>query len=128
MKELTGVEVLWLDTYHDGPIAGVALYEGKERYFKAVFDEERDEWTNPRHFLLYPMDRSAIQEAWEKHRFFEEKVSTTSCYHEGRDEPVVRAQELHHEFYEKYPPGPVPVGDPVGWFSLPLESFRPSLR
>jgi hypothetical protein len=125
MQTLSGVQILWLDAYDNGPTAGVARYNGREHYFKAVFDEERDRWTEPRRLILYLLSDSEITEAWKKHRLFEEKVGTRSCYHEDREEPIRRAQDLHHEFYEKYPPGPQQTGHEVGWFTIPLEPFRP---
>lgn len=125
MEQLKGVQVLWLDGYDTGPIAGVALYNGTEHYFKAVFDEARDEWTDPRRFLLYAMDGPEIAEAWEKHRFFEEKASTRDCFHEGRSDPVLRPEDQRQEFYNRYPPKPQEFGSPVGYFFLPLEQFRP---
>lgn len=124
MKELSGVEVLWLDGYDDGPTAGVARYKGREHYFRAVFDDKADHWTEPRRFILYELSDPQIDQAWKKHRLFEQKVSTRSCYHEGREDPVRRPEHLHHGFYDAYPPKVQEVGDPVGWFALPLEAFR----
>jgi hypothetical protein len=48
MVELTGVRILWDSHWHDGPVSGLAEYEGQHCWFQAVWDDALDQWSHPR--------------------------------------------------------------------------------
>jgi hypothetical protein len=71
--------VYTVNDYWDGPREGVADYKGKPHWYKCVFDEQRDEWSNT--FDLKPLDAETFalaMEAWQIWRKWEE------AYHQGK--------------------------------------------
>src|SRR5438874_250724 len=62
----SGYEVVHTVTdYWDGPREGVANYEGQPHYYKCLFDEQTDEWSNI--FVLRFLDKETFDlalEAW----------------------------------------------------------------
>lgn len=57
MPELEGVDVVWWRDWYDGPLDGLACYEGREYWFTAVGD-----WWNdrPRHYELVDVEESDL--------------------------------------------------------------------
>jgi hypothetical protein len=49
--------------YHDGPRSGIANYRGQPYFYKCVFDEAKDEYSEL--FLLTPLDPQTFQLAME---------------------------------------------------------------
>src|SRR5262249_25044796 len=54
--------------YWGGPIEGVADYRSNPHYFKALFDEEKDDWSDV--FLLTPLNSEAFQLFLESNRIW----------------------------------------------------------
>ncbi len=128
--EVGTVQLLWIDNWWDGPLSGVVLHPGTEHRFEAVWDKRTDDWSSPRVFWLYqPMARSEREAAWERHRFFEEKVGTVYCFHPHIERGISRPAETHQDFYDRFPPRQGPDMEyprAVGWFREPaLGDFRP---
>jgi len=58
--------------YWDGPRKRIADYKGQPHYYKALFDEQTDAWSNT--FLLKPIDAETFRlamEAWNIWRKWE---------------------------------------------------------
>jgi hypothetical protein len=68
-KLLNGEEVHLVLDYWDGPREGVADYGGTPHYFRAVFDEKRDEWTDV--FILSPLDLDTYRMVIERHEIWQ---------------------------------------------------------
>jgi hypothetical protein len=66
-KRLRNLQALWCDSWWDGPIAGIAAYEGREYWFRAIFDESVDDWTSPRRFELVALTDGEIAEGGQRH-------------------------------------------------------------
>lgn len=128
--EIASVQLLWIDNWWDGPLSGVVLHKGTEHRFEAVWDRRTDDWYSPRVFWLYePMTKDEREAAWDRHRLFEQKVSTVYCFHPGIERGILRPAGTHHEFYDRFPPRQGPPAEhqrAVGWFREPaLGEFRP---
>ncbi len=54
--------------YWGGPIKGVADYRSNPHYFKALFDEEKDDWSDV--FLLTPLNSETFQLFLESNRIW----------------------------------------------------------
>ena len=50
--DLRPVTIVWVDDWWDGPVEGMATYQGRDCWFRAIFDTEADEWTSPRRCRL----------------------------------------------------------------------------
>ncbi len=51
--------------FYDCPREGVASFKGKPNFFKCVFDEERDDWTDEYRLVeIEPDVLALIQEGW----------------------------------------------------------------
>lgn len=66
-KLLDGEEVYFVIDYWDGPREGVADYCGTPHYFRGVFDEKRDVWSDV--FILSPLDQDTYHLLMEPTRF-----------------------------------------------------------
>lgn len=82
LAELTGVQVLWFGDYYDGPLDGLALYDGREYWFIAVADEhgnpEDQRW---RRYVLHAISDEQVQAEWVEHREFVAVVGGPGCMH-----------------------------------------------
>jgi hypothetical protein len=84
--------------YWDGPREGVADYRGTPHYFRALFDEKRDEWSDV--FLLSPLDlvtyRLLIErnEIWQRWLEAYETGATTIDSHPALPQDTNRSKEL----------------------------------
>jgi len=45
--DLSPVTVLWITDWWAGPVERMASYQGRDCWFRAIFDEKADEWTAP---------------------------------------------------------------------------------
>jgi hypothetical protein len=64
---------------YDGPIEGVADYQGIPHYFWRVFDKTNDDWT-----AVFPEDRSAYEEAKQRLAILLEENPNPKFQREGR--------------------------------------------
>jgi hypothetical protein len=100
--EVAGVNLLWDADWHDGPVSGLADYQGKQYWYEAVWDAERDEYEDPRRYVLLELTQAELNEEWDWHRRFEQHVSTLHCHHAEAPLPELRPQSEHPRFYEPY--------------------------
>ncbi len=90
MADLSPVALLWVTNWWDGPVEGMASFGGRDYWFKAVFDAEADEWTQPRRCRLYELDDDERVRLWARHRRWEELAGGNWCFHDGAPEPALR--------------------------------------
>ena len=97
-KLLDGEEVYFVIDYWDGPREGVADYCGTPHYFRAVFDEKRDEWSDV--FILSPLDQDTYHllmernQIWQRWQEAYESGATTLDSHPALPEDADRRKEL----------------------------------
>jgi hypothetical protein len=66
--ELQGVEIEFLVDWYDGPLSGVATYEGQAYWFEAEHDWDPDAELRP--LFLYPASAEELAAERELHDFF----------------------------------------------------------
>jgi hypothetical protein len=97
-KLLDREEVHLIIDYWDGPREGVADYCGTPHYFRALFDEKRDEWSDV--FILSPLDLDTYHlliernEIWERWQEAYETGAATIDSHPALPEDTDRSKEL----------------------------------
>src|ERR1044072_3608439 len=97
-KLLAREEVHLIIDYWDGPREGVADYCGTPHYFRAVFDEKKDEWSDV--FILSPLDLDAYRLVVESHQIWQrwqqayESGAATIDSHPALPEETKRSKEL----------------------------------
>jgi hypothetical protein len=109
VRELTNVRILWDSDWHDGPVSGLAEYEGGQFWFQAVWDDELEEWAYPRMLILHVLSSDELEKLWIKHRRFESQVSTMHCHHDDAPPSTLHPREGWSNFYDAYPPGTEPT-------------------
>ena len=93
-----GEKVHFVIDYWDGPRVGVADHCGTPHYFRALFDEERDEWSDV--FTLWPLDPDIYQllieriEIWQRWQEAYESGATSLDSHPALPEDTNRSNEL----------------------------------
>jgi hypothetical protein len=106
----------------------MASFNGQECWFRAIFDEEAEEFAHPRLCHLYELSETVRAEQWERHRHWEEVVGGSSCFHGGSPDPSLKPG--WRNFPERYPLDvarrEVPGGRELGEFSPPTS--RDALR
>jgi hypothetical protein len=105
LPELTGVRKVWFSDWYDGPLTGVALYEGREYWFVMVTDDgEGGYWDfEPRVYVLHRLTDEQMAQLWEMHRSF-------------AGSGLRPAME---DLYERWPPeheNSLMTAPAVGWF------------
>ena len=97
-KLLESEAVYFVIDYWDGPREGVADYSGRPHYFKAVFDESRDEWSDV--FLLSPLDLDTYRllmqskEIWQRWQEAYETGATTLDSHPALPQDANQRKQL----------------------------------
>lgn len=93
-------EVHMIQDYWDQPREGVADYNGLPHYYKCIFDEEKDEWSNT--YILKPLDAETLQLLEESQKIFlrwadaYRKGETTIDSHPALAEDSERLAELRN--------------------------------
>lgn len=91
-------EVYFVIDYWDGPRQGVADYGGAPHYFRCVFDEKSDEWSDV--FILTPLDQNTFhllmenKQIWERWQEAYESGATTHDTHPALPKDADRSKEL----------------------------------
>jgi hypothetical protein len=91
-------EVQFVIHYWDGPREGVADYCGTPHYFRAIFDEKRDEWSDI--FILSPLEHDTYhllmesKQIWQRWQEAYETGATTLDSHPALPEDATRRKEL----------------------------------
>jgi hypothetical protein len=125
VEQLSGVTVLWISDWWDGPVAGLASFDGHDRWFRAIFDEEADEYPSPRRYRLFEISEPELVKQWDMHHHWEEVGGGGWCFHDGA--PDSNLLPGWQDFYRRYPVDQfreVVTGREIGEFTPPRESFR----
>ena len=91
-------EVHFVIDYWDGPREGVADYRGTPHYFRSVFDEKRDEWSDV--FILSQLDQDTYRllveskQIWQRWKEAYETGATTFDSHPALREDANPSKEL----------------------------------
>ncbi|MEU4339564.1 hypothetical protein AB0F59_33830 [Micromonospora lupini] len=82
LAELTDVRMLWFADYYDGPLDGLALFDGREYWFIAVADEHGVPVDQERRcYVLHAISEEQAQAEWADHRDFVAVVGGPGCVH-----------------------------------------------
>jgi hypothetical protein len=68
----------------------MASYQGRDCWFRAIFDTEADEWTSPRRCWLYELADGERERLWARHRRWEDLAGGNSCYHDDAPSPELK--------------------------------------
>lgn len=117
LNRLRNLQALWCDSWWDGPVTGIALHEGREHWFRAIFDDKADDWASPRRFELVVLTDHELAAEQMMHLAFEQ-VSTHYCFHLEKSQRFRKADWDKTDFWEKFPPRPNAYAGHlvVGWF------------
>lgn len=114
----TAVRILWVDDFWDGPLSGIATWEGHRLRFEMT-DRSALHQDGPRRYWLIVLSQEQLQEEERWQDLFCAHVWTGYDY-TGR--PEHRApQSEHSKFYEPYAARAAPnysKNEVVGWFQL----------
>ena len=93
------LKMLWHCNYWDGPLSGVALYEGEHVWFELTDD---DDYGDNRVFSLYRLNPEDKEEIFKQHKEFQEAVG----YHTDHDPEVhkpykCKDKKKFDDFYKK---------------------------
>ena len=103
MDDLVGVRLLFHEDWYDGPLSGLAEYDGRTYFYEAVWDEAAGDWTHPRRLLLHDLTKDAIAEEWRCHHAFETHVGTLHGGHVDEAEREQRPKSEWSKFYDAFP-------------------------
>lgn len=101
VRTVSGVQMLWHNDWYDGPLEGVATFEGSEYYFRV----ESEDWVDqsPRRYVLIKLVADELDQEHLEHAAFERLVGTRYCEHVPPDQRVQRTPANWPEFYRLYP-------------------------
>ena len=84
-------------------MTGILLHEGREYWFRAIFDDKADDRTTRRRFEPVALtDHELAAERMMHHAF--EQVTTHYCFHLEKSQRFVKADWDKTDFWEKFPP------------------------
>lgn len=119
------VRLLWHTSYYDGPLEGMARYDGRHHWF--ALGPGSQEADARREFVLYPLTDAEITAEIEDHRLFRELVGAHCDYRydaHGRRHRAM-ARDLVSSSWESYgrrvadrPPRRYRAREPVAAFLL----------
>lgn len=121
LAPLKTVEPVWVTDFWDGPLNGLALYEGRCHWFE-VESFDPDHPPEIRKYILYPLTDDEIVAEEALHDLFRKHVGTHTDWDvRGTPDAVVRPQTEHAAFYDSaeaqrdrdYTTRPA-----IGWFRL----------
>ncbi len=93
--------MLWHNDWYDGPLEGLATFDGSEYYFRV----DTEDWVDqtPRRYVLIELSAEELVREHREHADFERLVGTRYCEHLPPDQRVQLQQEKWPEFYRLYP-------------------------
>ena len=116
------VTIVWFTDWWDGPVEGMATYQGRDCWFRAIFDTGADEWTSPRRCCLYELTPDERERLRARHRLWEQHVGGNCCYHPDAPDPALR--HGWEAFFQHADREPAQTGTQVGEFTAPLMRMR----
>ena len=115
--DLRPVTIVWVDDWWDGPVEGMASYQGRDCWFRAIFDTGADEWTSPRRCRLFELTPDERDRLWSGHRRREQHAGAGNCFHSGAPDPALKPGG--EAFHDAGGP-PARTGGLIGEFTAPL--------
>lgn len=129
--DLRPVTIEWVTDWQDGPVEGMASYQGRDCWFRAISGTAADERTSPRRCRLYELAPGERDRLRAEHQWREQHAGGGPCFHPGAPGPALkpdaedflyaarppaRAGRLIGEFTAPplHPPGGTPLPDPAG--------------
>jgi hypothetical protein len=119
--DLRPVTIAWTTDWWDGPVEGMATYQGRDCWFRAIFDTEADEWTSPRRCRLYELSPGERDRLWARHSRWEQHGGGNNCHHPGAPGPGLKPGA---DTYRDPDHQPAQAGALIGEFTAPLLSPR----
>jgi hypothetical protein len=114
---LRPVTIVWVSDWRDGPVEGMATYQGRDCWFRAIFDAGADEWTSPRRCRLFELAEDERQRLWTWHLPWEQYAGGGSCFHPEAPGPALRPGS--QDFYQHDDRQPARTGAQIGEFTAP---------
>jgi hypothetical protein len=115
--DLRPVTIAWVDDWQDGPVEGMATYQGRDCWFRAISGTEADEWTSPRRCRLFELTPGERDRLRARHRRREQHAGGNNCHHPGAPGPALKPGA---EAFHDPDPRPAQVGGLIGEFTAPL--------
>jgi hypothetical protein len=120
LSELTEVRKVWFSDWYDGPITGVALYDGREYWFVMVTnDNASGSWDfDPRVYVLHRLSGEQLAQAWLMHRSFA-AAGLPGCLHSPPCTTTGATAETLGALHARWPPeheDGYMNAPAVGWF------------
>ena len=115
--DLRPVTIEWVTDWWDGPVEGMASYQGRDCWFRAISDTDADEWTSPRRCRLFELTPGERDRLRARHRRREQHAGGDSGHHPGAPGPALRPGA---EAFHDPDPRPAQVGGLIGEFTAPL--------
>lgn len=75
--EQPNLEMLWHCNYYDGPLSGMAKYDGEYVWFKCTYEDDYGDSV----YTLYELDNDAYRELQRQHDIFREMVGHHVDHH-----------------------------------------------
>ena len=115
-SDLRPVTIVWVTGWWDGPVEGMASYQGRDCWFRAIFDTGADEWTSPRRCRLYELSPDERDRLRDRHRFREQHADRSTCLRPGAPDPALNpgAEAFHDAGHQ-----PARTGRLIGEFTAP---------
>ena len=117
LPRLRGVRILWFNDWYDGPVDGVAEFEGLEYWF-ADIDDFQHTWP-ARRYVLHPICKEQATAEWTLHRECQLRTGLGGCCQPACPGPVEGTADLAswwRDYPDPHSPDYVTV-PPVGWFT-----------
>ena len=108
--DLSPVTIVWVTDWWDGPVEGMASYQGRDCWFRAIFGTAADEWTSPRRCRLYELTPDERGRLWSEHH----REQHPGSFHPGAPGYPARTGRLLGEFTAP-PLQPPAAGTSAGW-------------
>jgi hypothetical protein len=118
LPQMHGVRMLWFNEWYDGPVDGLAEYDGREYWFADV-DDYQYIWPE-RRYVLHPISTEHAAGEWAEHREYRMRTGGPGCCHEPAC-PGPPDGTVDWEGWWRDHPEPVAADyvtiPPVGWFA-----------
>lgn len=113
-EEQPDLTLLWHENYWDGPLSGVALYNGEHVWF----DIEDEDDIGDRVFALYKMSKDICNKIFQRHKEFQEAVGFHCDHDPSVYKPFFKKDDKKfREFYDKeYKKFDIENGEVLGHF------------
>ena len=107
--------------YGDGPLTGVATYDGRDHWFEAEAFDWDDETPHARRYFVYELTDAELPDERYWHERFRALVGTHTDYDESGHRRVGELRPASSAFNDEHSKRNQPVYTsrrPIGWFTL----------